>query len=333
VTLLGIDVHPKFQAGLNIEQVRAEGFDFMAVKLSEATDAYAGLDWLRRGAACGLICLGYHYLRPGNEAGQAAVFCRQLASAGSVPGMLDAEALAGDGHSATLKVDGIRRFLAECANRGAHVPLLYLPHWYWERMGSPDLTGLPTLWASGYVNGTGYASNLYKAVTPARWAGYGNLPVAVLQFTETAKVAGQTIDADVFLGTRDEFASLLGIGSDEMSAEIEQMVREIHHEVTLRLPQRRADDVSLNLPDDTVLGHAADAAALAWRAADSAWRSEQRLIALQTIVAAQQAAITALTAAVSLDHGLDPVEFKVILNDALARALNQGGNVHLAVGG
>lgn len=207
--LYGIDVHPHFQAGLNIEQVRAEGFDFMAVKLSEATAAYPGQDWIRRGKACGLLCLGYHYLRPGNEAEQARVFADQLIAAG-VPGMLDAEALASDGKTATLNVIGIHRFLDNCAARGVRVPLLYLPKWYWQRMGSPDLSGLPMLWASSYVNGNGFASELYDAVTPSRWTAYGNLPVAVLQFTDKASVAGKNIDVDAFLGTRDQFVSLIG---------------------------------------------------------------------------------------------------------------------------
>jgi glycosyl hydrolase family 25 len=314
VVLFGVDVHPHFQAGLNIEQVHAEGFDFIAVKLSESTTTYPGLDWLRRAEACGMIAIGYHYLRPGNEDGQARVFCQQLAAAGNVPGMLDAEALADDGRTPTLTVSGIRNFLAACKERGAHVPLLYLPRWYHERMGSPDLSGLPMLWASSYVNGSGFASGLYEAVKSAHWTAYGGLPVGILQFTDKARVAGQSIDADAFFGTRDQLADMLGTGSDEMSAEIEQMIREIHHESTLRLPSRRGDDASLDLPDDTVLGHAADAAALAWR-------SEQRLIALQSTVAALQAAISTLTAAVSVDKDLDPDEFKVILDDALARAI------------
>lgn len=206
--LYGIDVHPQFQAGLNIEQVRAEGFDFMAVKVSEATDTYPSQAWLRRGKACGLLSLGYHYLRPGNEIAQAQVFAEQLREA-DVPGMLDAEALAADGKTPTLTVIGIHRFLDAVAFRGPRVPLLYLPRWYWERMGSPDLSGLPMLWGSGYVVGTGYAADLYQAVTPRSWAAYGGLPVKVLQFTDRALVAGQRIDANAFLGTRDELVTLL----------------------------------------------------------------------------------------------------------------------------
>jgi lysozyme len=208
--IYGIDVHPDFQRGLNIEQVRAEGFDFMAVKVSEGRGTFGGLDWIRRGQACGLLSLGYHYLRSGDEAGQAAVFSQQLAAAGGVPGMLNAEAITAAGQTPTLTVTGIHRFLDACAANGARVPLLYLPRWYWQRMGSPDLSGLPQLWGSSYVAGSDYASVLYEGVTPHSWAAYGGLPVAVLQFTDRALVAGQRIDADAYLGTRDDFAKLIG---------------------------------------------------------------------------------------------------------------------------
>jgi len=207
--IYGVDIHPQYQAGISIEQISAEGFDFMAVKLSEGRGTFDSLDWIRRGKACGLLCLGYHYLRPGDEPGQAAVFAGQLAKAG-VPGMLDAEALTTDGKGATLTVSGIHRFLDECANRGAKVPLLYLPRWYWQRMGSPDLSGLPALWASGYVNGTGHAFELYEAVTPSKWAPYGGLAVEVLQFSDKATVAGREIDVNHYRGSRAEFAALIG---------------------------------------------------------------------------------------------------------------------------
>lgn len=210
MTLYGVDVHPEFQRGISIEQIRAEGFDFMAVKCSEGTDASymsaGSADWIARGKAVGLQCLLYHYLRPGNEDEQARVFAGQLLQA-DVPGMLDAEALAGD--TPTLTVAGIHRFIDVARLQGARVPLLYLPRWFHQRMGSPDLSGLPRLWASGYVSGGGYAADLYQAVTPKLWAPYGGLPVAVLQFTDQALVAGQKIDADAFLGTRDELATLL----------------------------------------------------------------------------------------------------------------------------
>jgi lysozyme len=209
MALYGIDVHPQFQAGLNIEQVRAEGFDFIAVKVSQGTNTYGGQDWLRRARACGLLPIAYHYLDPGNEVEQAHIFAEQLLQA-DVPGMLDAEALADDGKTPTLTVSGIRQFLTSVISRGGRVPLLYLPCWYWERMRSPDLTGMPRLWASSYVGGRGYAADLYETVTPRYWAPYGGMPVTILQFTDQASVNGQHIDADAFLGTRDELTAILG---------------------------------------------------------------------------------------------------------------------------
>jgi GH25 family lysozyme M1 (1,4-beta-N-acetylmuramidase) len=203
----GVDIHPRYQAGVNIEQIRRDGFDFLAVKVSEATDGSflpaGSADFLRRGKAAGLLCLGYHYLRAGNEDAQARLFAAQLRAAG-VPGMLDAEDGAGD-------IANIRRFIDRCRAHGAHVPLMYLPRWYWQRIGSPDLRGLPPLWASRYVTGdAGPAPVMYRRHNPAGWEPYGGLPVAVLQFTDRARVAGRSIDANAYLGSRDQFAALLG---------------------------------------------------------------------------------------------------------------------------
>lgn len=96
--IYGVDIHPRFQSGISIEEIRREGFDFMAVKVSEGADgsylAAGSADFLRRGRTAGLLCLGYHYLHPGNGDIQAKVFAESLRGAG-VPGMLDAEALAG----------------------------------------------------------------------------------------------------------------------------------------------------------------------------------------------------------------------------------------------
>ncbi|HZS22928.1 MAG TPA: GH25 family lysozyme, partial [Pseudonocardiaceae bacterium] len=147
--IFGVDIHPRFQAGISIEEIRREGVDFMAVKVSEGTDqSYLALgsgDFLRRGRTAGLLCLGYHYLHPGDEDVQAKVFTEALSSSG-VPGLLDAEALAADGQTPTLSVAGIHSFVDACTRLGARVPLLYLPRWYWDRLGRPALAGLPPLW-------------------------------------------------------------------------------------------------------------------------------------------------------------------------------------------
>jgi hypothetical protein len=102
VAIYGVDIHPRFQAGINIEEIRREGFDFMAVKVSEGVDssylAAGSADFLQRSGAAGLLRLGYHYLDAGNEEAQAKAFAGALDTVG-VPGMLDAEAPAADGQT------------------------------------------------------------------------------------------------------------------------------------------------------------------------------------------------------------------------------------------
>ncbi|MGH3839842.1 MAG: GH25 family lysozyme [Pseudonocardiaceae bacterium] len=214
--IYGVDIHPRFQAGINIEEIRREGFDFMAVKVSEGLDGSylpaGSAEFLRRGRAAGLLCLGYHYLHAGDEDIQAKVFAEALRATG-IPGLLDAEALAADQRTPTLTLDGIRGFLDSCQRLGASVPLLYLPHWYWDRIGRPPLAGLPPLWASSYVSSgvaSAPASQMYQSHPASGWDAYGSLGVEVLQFTDRAQVAGQLIDADHYRGTREQFAALIG---------------------------------------------------------------------------------------------------------------------------
>ena len=78
MAIYGVDIHPRFQVGINIEEIRREGFDFMAVKVSEGVDssylAAGSADFLQRGGAAGLLRLGYHYLDAGNSEAQAKAF-------------------------------------------------------------------------------------------------------------------------------------------------------------------------------------------------------------------------------------------------------------------
>lgn len=228
--IYGVDIHPEFQRGISIEQIAAEGFEFLSVKLSESlSSGWMGMgaeDWIRRGKAAGLVCFGYHFLRPVDITGQARVFAAALDHC-DVHGVIDAEAtvLRGGVNVPTLSIDMIRQFHSELLKLGARVPLMYLPKWYWQSIGSPDLTGLPSLWASSYPSTQqAPASVLYEAVTPSRWTAYGGLPVGVLQFADTALVSGMAIDANVFPGTRADLISALSgsgsanlLGADDMT--------------------------------------------------------------------------------------------------------------------
>lgn len=290
--IYGVDIHPRYQAGISIEQIRREGFDFMAVKVSEATDgSFMGAgsaDFLRRGKAVGLLCLGYHYLRAGNEDAQARLFAQQLRTAG-VPGMLDAEDGAGN-------INNIRLFIDRCRFHGAHVPLMYLPRWYWQRIGSPDLRGLPPLWASRYVSGDpGPASTMYQRHNPAGWDPYGGLNVAILQFTSSARIAGRNIDANAFRGTREEFAALIG-GSVPNVPTVPTVPED-------DMPD--PSDLWNHLIDDPAQSGAPKPAGvmLGWATTHASWARERALDALHavTALAAQMSSSSVVTQQVAVE--------------------------------
>jgi hypothetical protein len=219
--MFGIDIHPDFQKGISIAQVAAEGFGFLSVKLSESTSNYWELstpdrpgsaEWIRQGKAAGLVCLGYHYLQPAQIPTQAQVFADALSRC-QVPGVIDAEAgyTKPDGSFVpTLTISHIRQFYSELLRRGANIAFLYLPHWYWQLIGEPDLNGLPPLWASSYPSTRqAPAWDLFQLVDPGRWAAYGGNVVGVLQFGSSGLVAGHVVDVNAWVGDQTGFARFI----------------------------------------------------------------------------------------------------------------------------
>lgn len=206
--LYGIDIS-HHQGTFDLHRTAREGFHFAFLKATEGSsfvDSRFARN-LRESRAAGLLPAAYHYQRGDSSAVAQADHIRRIVPA-AVPVILDVEA--NGGHS-DLSRDIIGRLTAS----GYRSPLLYLPQWYWKQIGSPDLRGLPPLWYSRYANNEGgYASEIYERHREwfaQHWGGYGGLPVAVLQFTSSATVAGHTpVDANAFRGTRGELAALLG---------------------------------------------------------------------------------------------------------------------------
>jgi GH25 family lysozyme M1 (1,4-beta-N-acetylmuramidase) len=209
--IYGVDLHPGYQAGISIPQIKKEGLSFVICKMSQGTsaDAYRGsIPWLNQARDLGMPGLGYHYLTAINPKGQAQTFVKALESAG-VPGAIDVEKGSGD-------IDNIRTFYAECQRLGANIPLLYLPSWYWEQIGKPSLKGLPPLWRSRYPDmELGTPAQNYSKVPATYWDGYGGLPVALLQYTSSGRVAGHTVDCNAFKGDLDAFKSLINISTPD----------------------------------------------------------------------------------------------------------------------
>ena len=202
MTLYGIDIS-NYQRGLDIAEVKREGFDFVFAKVSEGSyyqdPTWPGFrDAIR---ANGLILAGYHYVTLDDPAAQARTFVDHLGDP-TVPVMLDFESNSGDINNFWAVVNAINAL-------GLQVALSYIPHWYWQQIGSPDLSQVPGLIASNYVSGSGYASNLYPGDQSNFWAAYGGKAVDILQFTDAALVAGQSMDADAYRGSRADLTALL----------------------------------------------------------------------------------------------------------------------------
>ena len=206
---------------VDLDRVKAEGFEFVWAKVSEGTifrDTYwpRTRDWARK---IGLILAGYHYVRESDPNRQADLFVDQLGDR-SIPAMLDFEEGSGG-------IDNFWAVLHAIEARGVHVALSYIPRWYWERIGRPDLSRVPGLIQSSYVDGTGYASVLYPGDDSIRWAAYGGRQPDVLQFTDRALIAGKRLDANAFRGSPDQLRTLLGLtpegDEDEMAGSTQNL--------------------------------------------------------------------------------------------------------------
>jgi GH25 family lysozyme M1 (1,4-beta-N-acetylmuramidase) len=193
VTTFGLDISHHQDLGLDLAQCRREGIEFVLIKSSEGSSfvdsAFAAN--LAEARAAGLLVGAYHYVRSNaSAADQVANVARVVPR--DVPVIPDVEANSGG-------MGLVREFVDRLRGAAYRVPLLYLPRWYWQQIGSPSLAGLPPLWSSRYPD------NVVGAL------GYGGLSVAVLQFTSSVRIAGHApLDANAYRGTREQLAAFLG---------------------------------------------------------------------------------------------------------------------------
>ncbi|GLZ36206.1 hypothetical protein Lesp02_83930 [Lentzea sp. NBRC 105346] len=97
-------------------------------------------------------------------------------------------------------------------------PLLYWPNFHWQAMGSPDLSPLAERvrghWKSWYPDREwDWFDDAYDKVPAYPWNdARGGMPVRILQFTGTGRVAGygSHVDLNLFPGSREELDDLLG---------------------------------------------------------------------------------------------------------------------------
>jgi lysozyme len=204
--VFGVDVS-NHQSSFNFA-----GWEFAFIK---ATEGNGFKDWrfnqhLTNARNAGCLVAAYHYQRDVSAQSQVDLIKSMVPR--EVPVIIDVEDGSG---SLNLTREIIRLLRAE----GYEVPFLYLPRWYWSKIGSPSLAGLPALWASWYPDYVARPREQAIGMVPqSAWNPYGGLNVAIMQFTSTP------FDQNYFPGTRDQLANILkgrapggGIGEDEMS--------------------------------------------------------------------------------------------------------------------
>jgi len=207
----GLDISHHQDLGLDLAQCRREGVEFVFIKATEGASFVDGefTANLTEARAAGQLVAAYHYVKASAAASDQVAWISRWVPR-DVPVILDVEANSG---GIALTRDLATRLRAA----GYTVPLLYLPRWYWQQLGSPDLRGLPPLWSSRYPDTVvGTLPDEWADVPATFWNGYGGIDVAILQFTSSARIAGhQPLDANAFRGTRKQLAALLGYTSEE----------------------------------------------------------------------------------------------------------------------
>ena len=195
-----------------LNEIISEGFSWIEHKVSEGNyykDPYWPTVW-QWSRQTGNTAIGYHYVTTDDPEQQAQTYLSNDPSCGKAPCMLDFEANGGD---ITNFWDVVNAF----NGRGIYITLSYIPHWYWQEIGSPTIEQVPGLVSSSYVNGSGYASMLYPGDCWNGWNAYGGATPIICQFTDSAQVAGKLVDANAFRGSLAEFDALLRITPEGMA--------------------------------------------------------------------------------------------------------------------
>lgn len=216
----GIDISHHQSRSLDLARCRAEGIEFVFMKATEGA-SFVDEDFalnLAEARAAGLLVAAYHYVRSNASAAAQVKLLVDVVPL-DVPVVLDVETNSGG-------VSLVRELVDRLRARGYRVPLLYLPRWYWQQLGSPSLVGLPPLWSSRYPDtAVDDLRDEWADVPSHYWNGYGGLDVAVLQFTSSARVAGYApLDANAFRGTREELSRLLGYDPHEEDDQVRNLV-------------------------------------------------------------------------------------------------------------
>lgn len=202
MTTFGIDIS-HYQDGIDLDVVARESATTFVV--AKATTGSTGRDPLYpsyKAAAerNGLLFAAYHWIT-GSSSPVTQAQNAFDAIGSDVPVFIDIEHNAFDVHQP--KMSHVTAFVAAAGALGLRVnPVLYLPEWYWNEIGRPNVSAWG-IWQSDY----GPNDGLYPGDTSARWA-FGSREAVLLQYTSRGHVQGydKFIDVDAYRGTRADLA-------------------------------------------------------------------------------------------------------------------------------
>jgi hypothetical protein len=195
-----------------------EGVTFLTHKAGgDADDAELAAWWSYMKDYRDRVLLGAYWVQyPGNPVGRADAFIARLDS--QCPGWRDGPFILQDdceiwGGNTSTKPNRaeIEAFCDRLVYRMPKLwPIVYAPEWAYHN----ELAGLSyPLWASSYVSGTGSAATLYPGDGSTRWHAYSGKTPAILQFSSSATIAGQTTcDANAYRGTLAQLTALVAPG-------------------------------------------------------------------------------------------------------------------------
>lgn len=221
VEIFGVDVS-EHQDGMSLKQAKAEGIDFVILRLCDGT--YRDKTFhshLQDAEEAGLLISTYWYLRAPSEgttiAQQVDVIDKQMNGRRDLSVWIDVESV-GPGNSKLLTKHDVHEAKRELEKRGYTVAGIYSGAWYWEHMpgGEPSMQDLGNLWVSHYGqrNAFGNYRTIYANEGGSGHPGWryplGDKLPNILQYGSNGLVAGKYVDVNAFKGTRAELARIFG---------------------------------------------------------------------------------------------------------------------------
>lgn len=196
----------------------AEGIEFITHKAGGDQDDPEISAWWSGVRTLGQdVLLGaYWVLLPGSPEARADRFLDRLD--GQCPGwrgrpfmlQVDCERWNGDPNTVPSKAE-IKAFCDRLVQRVPTLrPIVYAPKWVY----GDSLSGLGyPLWASSYVTASGFFRTIYPGDGSSHWADYSGQTPAILQYSSSATIGGQTFsDANAYRGTLAQLKALVAPG-------------------------------------------------------------------------------------------------------------------------